>query len=431
MAASQFCELVEEAEPEAGECPICYGDEEVLLQLGLCGHCACRLCTLRTIRMLLKEGAVSLPCPACDGNKPAGAGGAGGSGAKFTAITGRGFISHSCVLAVQKWSGGAALPEGERALSKVEVERFNEMLVSSALAAAGAEALITCPNAKCGERIASDATEPQSMRCPSCAMSMCGACGRGWEKHKGLTCEALASASAGEEALATGEVAGSFKRCPKCGAGVQHLAGHGCHHITCGTAGCGAHWCYICLGPFPCTSGCPGWCGVGATALCDCWQCTECKRPKKHGKKSACNACSGAAGGCMTCAGASDAAIAAAKVASLKAIAKKMSGGWCGPRTVPPAGVPKEAYKPSFRPEALAQHGFGGGGAAYGLGGVAALAAGAVAALGAAFGIGAPSAPAPPAQQARPLGVAPTGPRPGSWRALGPRPPRGGRGGHR
>jgi hypothetical protein len=66
-----------------------------------------------------------------------------------------------------------------------------------------------------------------------------------------------------------------FKSCPSCKAPVSHSRNHGCHHIGIGVRGmrcCSYHWCYVCLGPWPCVK-----CPVMCNDYCGCLPCEDCK----------------------------------------------------------------------------------------------------------------------------------------------------------
>ena len=83
-----------------------------------------------------------------------------------------------------------------------------------------------------------------------------------------------------------GELLATVKQCPQCGVGVTHYRGHACHHIGTGRGcvGCvGAgfphpqHWCYVCLGPWPCINAASNGCNTFCDATCDCPDCPDCK----------------------------------------------------------------------------------------------------------------------------------------------------------
>jgi hypothetical protein len=71
--------------------------------------------------------------------------------------------------------------------------------------------------------------------------------------------QALSEARDRDLAAREAALARTFKCCPYCGYALTHARGHGCHHITPGSGcpGCAKHFCYACLGPWPCTKGCP------------------------------------------------------------------------------------------------------------------------------------------------------------------------------
>ena len=144
----------------------------------------------------------------------------------------------------------------------------------------------------------------RALRCNHCATRVCVPCGTRW--HEGQTCAAVRAtthAAATEEA--TRALLAQAKQCPRCGEGIVHYRGHGCHHIKPGGGcpRCGHHFCYVCLGNFR-TCGCPfqgsSFCRTGRGGDCGCPPCPVC-RPGQP-----CIQCCND-GRCRSCSGAGDA----------------------------------------------------------------------------------------------------------------------------
>ena len=116
----------------------------------------------------------------------------------------------------------------------------------------------------------------------------------------------VSSRQLGCDSAAFGDLLGSVKQCPTCGVGVSHYRGHACHHIGTGRGcrGCidagyarPAHWCYVCLGPWPCLNSSANGCNTYCDETCDCPDCPDCAPGKP------CANCSGVQGGCRVCSG--------------------------------------------------------------------------------------------------------------------------------
>lgn len=148
----------------------------------------------------------------------------------------------------------------------------------------------------------------RALRCNHCATRVCVPCGTLW--HEGQTCASVRAARvrAAATEVATRSLLAQAKQCPRCGEGIIHYRGHGCHHIKPGGGcpRCGHHFCYVCLGDFR-TCGCPfqgsSFCGprVRGGVDCDCLPCPVC-RPGQP-----CEQCCGDRR-CPSCSGAGDAA---------------------------------------------------------------------------------------------------------------------------
>jgi hypothetical protein len=211
------------------ECPICGEENLAGVNLGCAaGHEVCMGCALRVIRDELTQEATMVRCPLCP-RAP---------GAEAP-------VSEAAVLEVASWSrrldlrsppevaGAAGTAGALRPLGPGELARFY--------------------------RLESDRRE---------------------------RADAVARRAA-EAAAPLPE--GLFKRCPGrrpdgslCGEGIQHPRGHACHHIKPGTGcpTCRTHFCFACLGPHPCRSGCRMFCTPSphepAAAACDCSDCIDC-----------------------------------------------------------------------------------------------------------------------------------------------------------
>lgn len=87
-------------------------------------------------------------------------------------------------------------------------------------------------------------TDPTSLQCPSCFLSICAACGE--DGHEGMTCQQHRfhkNPDAEQERL-NGQLATAhgYKKCPQCKVWIEKNGG--CDHMECR---CGAHICWICM----------------------------------------------------------------------------------------------------------------------------------------------------------------------------------------
>ena len=87
-------------------------------------------------------------------------------------------------------------------------------------------------------------TDPTSLQCPSCFLSICAACGE--DGHEGMTCQQHRfhkNPDAEHERL-NGQLASAhgYKKCPQCKVWIEKNGG--CDHMECR---CGAHICWICM----------------------------------------------------------------------------------------------------------------------------------------------------------------------------------------
>jgi len=209
--------------PVLAECSVCGRENLAGVGLGCAaGHELCMGCALRVIRDELTQEATMVRCPFCPRTP----------GAEVP-------MSEAAVLEVAAWSrrvdlrGAAEATGALRPLGPGELVRFY--------------------------RLESDRRERAD----------------------------AAARRAAEAAAPLPE--GLFKRCPgrrpdgsPCGEGIQHARGHACHHIKPGTGcpTCRTHFCYACLGPYPCRNGCRMFCTPNAheptAAACDCSDCVDC-----------------------------------------------------------------------------------------------------------------------------------------------------------
>jgi len=170
-----------------------------------------------------------------------------------------------------------------------------------------------------------------------------------WEAagHAGRTCEEAAEAVRSEaeaKAVEAGEEGATFKRCPACGSGITHYRAHGCHHIThqCKPGAPPAHWCYVCMGKYPCKAGCALWCDD----TCDCADCPDCRRGRP------CGHCVRV--GCPSCKGEGKKAKATRLARQTAARAAKVAGGWTGPSRSRPSNIKPTDYYQQAAPAAPA-----------------------------------------------------------------------------
>ena len=306
------------------ECPICLSDA-VLLHWGAgCDHEMCELCCLRQVRNELGPTRTSVGCP-FDGTP----------------------VSEGTLAAIASYDPPA--DSGERVLASIEVARAEFRL--AVIAAGPRIRLVPCPDCHAPlpapGRGAPALSFCEGRKGVSCGKAVCAACGSSWLavgdlRHDAFTtCTAFGEAIAAVEAASAAAAAASsggasgaqitatFKQCPVCNEGITHYRGHACHHIvpgrgcpTCASRGATTHFCYVCLGPWPC-AGEHGWRCCGQDNLlhvhwhppagpggngcwpycdeaCDCPDCPECA------PNAPCDHCSGPLSGCRVCAGATN-----------------------------------------------------------------------------------------------------------------------------
>lgn len=371
------------------DCPLC-AESAPLIAWGACGHRSCAACVVRQVRNELDVPSdTRLGCAQC-----------GALVAKATLDAAAAWVPPP-----ERTDDAAYRPLAAAALVRARA-RLAAPARAAALATAAASGVhggVLCPSATCSAVHVPDATLPghRLAACHTCDAKICAACATAWEGHGGgVTCAHVAatrraadgdtekSAAANtrvesadaaidvvvaEAASNIGGLAASIKQCPQCGTPFSHYRAHGCHHgfPGGGCPGCirlrwprPAHFCIVCLGPWPCISrdtqnGCNTFCD----ATCDCADCPDCApgRPCEH--------CPGAGGGCRVCSGdvaaeAADPARAAAWAAQrADAVAAKLLTGWRGPKLAgalrpvvhPPSASSRDAGYVGYQQAAAAE----------------------------------------------------------------------------
>lgn len=280
-------------------CPICVESFPSLLPWADCGHQQCASCTIRLIRNELDvpdESRLACPQPGC------------------------GVMLHFDTLraaAEHRPPQNLASDSAYRPLAPEAIERARRRIATKANADALAAALAAGLNAKpCPACGAAFVCEPSAAsvhgivarlaRCGGCSAELCSVCGTAWEGHAaGASCadvmasrEAQRAAAAAtappmepgdnidpsappviDDSINMGALIATMKQCPQCNWGFSHYRGHGCHHCFPGNGcpGCPragfsrpAHFCYVCLGPWPCIDSVGQGCNTFCDATCDC-----------------------------------------------------------------------------------------------------------------------------------------------------------------
>ena len=306
LTCAEYSARVASAMPPAAapECPICL-EQAPLVRWGTgCEHMMCALCCVRQVRNELAPTRTSIGCP-------------------YDGVC----ISGETLAAVATFVPTG--DSGERALAAEEVARA-EFRVAVAAAGARGRLLVPCP--ACYAPLTPAGGPATMATCRGrggrpCDTALCEACAFPWFGAGDLRHDAFPSCAAFRDALrrvdaaaaaaataaaaaggtAAAGAATTFKQCPVCGEGISHYRGHACHHSewsslagwearvpvptsvpaavapgrgcpTCASRGVTTHFCFVCLGPWPCAGECVGWGGVSAclTALVSAWGGVEC-----------------------------------------------------------------------------------------------------------------------------------------------------------
>eukprot|EP01087_Luapelamoeba_hula_P020244 TRINITY_DN687_c0_g2_i3.p1 TRINITY_DN687_c0_g2~~TRINITY_DN687_c0_g2_i3.p1 ORF type:complete len:755 (+),score=45.93 TRINITY_DN687_c0_g2_i3:109-2373(+) len=258
------------------QCAICMDDQKPaseLFCLGRCGHVLCIYCTVNVIRTALADAAGQFPvrCPANTQTGPC-----------------PGQIGLQAVEALVTVSQRIATDPAE-ALTSAELDRFN---LFNNIAAISPEHRTYCPRQECGGLIIVDAIGCQAgengreVACPYCRHIFCQNCKEAW--HQGVSCDDAARDARERTQETNALILDTAKRCPSCRIAVTHYRNHGCHHIAPGRGcpGCGHHFCYACLGPYPCRR-----CRLFCNNDCGCPICPDCRPGVKCSLCSGCPAC--------------------------------------------------------------------------------------------------------------------------------------------
>eukprot|EP01117_Protostelium_nocturnum_P002474 TRINITY_DN1316_c0_g1_i1.p1 TRINITY_DN1316_c0_g1~~TRINITY_DN1316_c0_g1_i1.p1 ORF type:complete len:441 (+),score=114.83 TRINITY_DN1316_c0_g1_i1:241-1563(+) len=190
---------------EGFQCPICSQDKDMDERAVLgCPHNVCHLCISAMVQNSLKNAALFPPhCPTCT----------------------------NPILGEQ----GCFYLEGED-LTKFE-QRWIEREGS----------WWHCPDNKCANPVEKEEGLVH-VRCPApgCKIEFCMSCNALW--HEDLTCAQWIALPADMKSLEGRQNAEwlrtNTKACPYCGISTIKISG--CNHMTCPTAGCGGHFCWVC-----------------------------------------------------------------------------------------------------------------------------------------------------------------------------------------
>ncbi len=297
-------------------CPICAEDNVPELYVwgdAPCTHAMCPTCCVRHLRLELGHpGNARVACAVPGCGRP---------------------ISRATLAAAAAWrppAGSADVsaelrPLGADALARAEA-RLREAELEALRAAMPGIEVHACPFSPCaailtGEPPSSGEGAAAGMGrvvlCSGCDGRVCASCCLAWDaqgvlSHSGLPCSAVRerraaaliasqrqpapqsslTPQADAAAVASGNIGSlmlTFKQCPQCGTGVSHYRGHACHHIGTGMGcpGClqagfpaPLHFCYVCLGPWPCINAASNGCNTFCDPTCDCADCPDCSAGK-------------------------------------------------------------------------------------------------------------------------------------------------------
>ncbi|KNC46737.1 uncharacterized protein AMSG_03165 [Thecamonas trahens ATCC 50062] len=255
-------------------CCVCFSDTVAVRMLGrACRHGFCDECAEQALNTIVESGQFPAACPGCLAD--------GGMAAPVETA----FIPAHVIEALVA-RGVLSIPFGRKFVSQQVMHAFDR------------SQFVCCPicDLMCfkpswDDKVVETMVEPWRVECPACESAFCIKCNEYYRGHAGLTCEDFESKTQrAAEAASMGLILQTAKACPRCGTGVTHWAGHGCHHIS---GCCGYDWCFVCLEPHPCSR-------VGHALFCDdgcgCVPCPIC-RPG-----SPCDKCPGG-DRCPSCSG--------------------------------------------------------------------------------------------------------------------------------
>ncbi|KAH3743642.1 hypothetical protein Pelo_14950 [Pelomyxa schiedti] len=258
-------------------CPIC--EEPARIKIANCSHQFCLECSIQTLQMVMGNGQFPGRCPTC----------------KVQAATATGaellqqYIEPTLLLSLLNVSffRDSTLWKGTTAAEYIR--RFNAQQLQYIITTSETNNHLRAACPQCSTIVVggNSLTEP-CVRCfnPACAILFCRNCKIPW--HRDLSCEQhTAQAARVEETEKL--LKATSKPCPKCGSLISHYKSHGCHHIRPGTGcpSCHTHFCYLCLGPYPCRSGCSLFC----TATCGCPPCPDCTKGHPCSNCTGCDVC--------------------------------------------------------------------------------------------------------------------------------------------
>ncbi len=255
---------------ESGKyCPICLETKEQTSSYNesCSDHCGCRECVIDLLTNAIKGG--SLPpslCPGCH-NKKFEEQNIIDPNKMLTFLLPLVKKESDEYFAIKKWAA-------------IQLKSISGKEVSEN----------QCPECGCTSSVSKLKGEEGMARCgnPTCALLFCNKCGQ--KKHTGRTCSeyntSVQEKHKKEEDETTKYLQEASKPCPKCGLGIQHFYGHGCHHMTCPK--CRYEFCYVCMEIWKGVHNCAMFCGGGR---CKCIPCLECKINKPCAACPGCNRC--------------------------------------------------------------------------------------------------------------------------------------------
>lgn len=257
------------------ECNTCYESlpRKFFVPSSECHHTSCILCVARVITDRIHSRATSsfpIRCmvPTCD-----------------AALSGNvlAVLVDVCTAATRE---GLEFP-GNTLLSSEILDTFEQWAYTQAIPV---HQLFYCPVEECGELMELHRTvgayreldmQPTE-KCASCHTPVCVACGT--VAHSPISCDENMERIAAQAWMLDNHA----KQCPACGISILHYRDHGCHHIMPGSGcpNCSHHFCYACLGPFPCKQ-----CSLFCNDQCGCPACPDCAPGARCSACSGCHVC--------------------------------------------------------------------------------------------------------------------------------------------
>eukprot|EP00026_Physarum_polycephalum_P014697 Phypoly_transcript_15243.p1 GENE.Phypoly_transcript_15243~~Phypoly_transcript_15243.p1 ORF type:complete len:280 (+),score=1.86 Phypoly_transcript_15243:68-907(+) len=194
-------------------CRVCdeWVEEGNFTSPGICGHAFCNGCWSEHIAIQISEGNIFF-CPS----------------------------SNYCTVRCMGTSCATGFSDPHIIKSIVTSEKYSEFKEKAA------ELVVKlhldgswCPNPECGA-VCIPNTNDLNIICLNCNMEYCKSCSTPWHRDRSCS-ENLANMGATSDLLQR-----TTKQCPQCKSRIEKNGG--CNHMTCK---CGAHWCWLCLTPWP------------------------------------------------------------------------------------------------------------------------------------------------------------------------------------